>query len=359
MGFFIIMKIHKGWYFFIGIVLLLALLKWEFFPSPDKTIDNKPKTAFVKVSAMVVQPTEFSDEVSVSGTLMPAEMVTLQPEMAGKITGIFFQEGNPVSAGQLLVKLNDAEWQALRKKLKAQLAQANTDAERNRRLFEAKAISREVLEASQVNVEALQADLELNAAQIAKTEIRAPFSGKIGNRAVSVGATVNTTTPIATLYQNQSLKLKCFLPSAFRQGLKEGAELSVKLMSGKVVQARIYSIEPSADAVAGTFETRAVVKSTTEAQPGDIVSVSVRKNASEPAMRVPTGALMPVLKGNRVFIVNDGKAEPRDVVTGTRNDSSVLILSGLQAGDSLITGGLMFVKPGIPVKVTPNKTSRP
>jgi membrane fusion protein (multidrug efflux system) len=102
-----------------------------------------------------------------------------------------------------------------------------------------------------------------------------------------------------------------------------------------------------------------VVKSTTEAQPGDIVSVSVRKNAPEPAMRVPTGALMPVLKGNRVFIVNDGKAEPRDVVTGTRNDSSVLILSGLQAGDSLITGGLMFVKPGIPVKVTPNKTSRP
>jgi len=352
-------KIHKGWYIFLVALVLLVLLKWKFFPAPKQTEDNKPKTAFVRVSAMVVQPTEFSDEVSVSGTVMPAEMVVLQPEMSGKITGIFFQEGSGVSAGQLLIKLNDAEWQAQRKKLKAQLTQANTDAERNRKLFEAKAISREVLEASQVNVEALQADLELNAAQIAKTEIKAPFAGKIGNRGVSVGATVNTATQIATLYQNQSLKVKCYLPSAFRQGLKEGSELFVKLSSGSVVNARIYSIEPSSDAVAGTFETRASLKTTTEAQPGDMVTVLVRKTAPAPAMRIPAGALLPVLKGNRVFVIKEGKAEPRDVTTGTRNDSSILILSGLQAGDSLITGGLMFVKPGIAVKVSPNKPSKP
>lgn len=352
-------NIHKGWYVFIGIVVLLAILKWKFFPTPKQGEDNKPKFSFVKVGTMVVQPTEYSDEVSVSGTLMSAETVVLQPEMSGKITGIYFQEGAQVSAGQLLVKLNDAEWQAQRKKLKVQLAQANTDVERNLKLWEAKAIARETLEASMVNEAALQADLELNAAQIAKTEIRAPFTGKIGNRTVSVGATITSATQIATLYQNQSLKLKCHLPFAFRQGLEEGAELSVKLSSGKMVQARIYSMEPSADVTSGTFETRAVVKATSEAQPGDVVSVMVRKNAPSPAMRIPAGALLPVLKGSRVFVIKEGKAEPRDVITGSRNDSSVLILSGLEAGDSLITSGLMFVKPGVSVKVVPAKSAKP
>ena len=350
---------HKGWYVFLGAVLVLTLLKWKFFPSAIQTDNQKPQAQFIKVNAKVVQPTAFSDEVSVSGTLMPAEMVILQPEMSGKITKILFQEGSQVTAGQLLVKLNDAEWQALRKKLQAQLAQANLDVERNRKLFDVKAISREVLEASQVNAAALQADLELNAAQIAKTEIRAPFAGRVGNRKVSVGATVNPSIPIVTIYQNQSLKLKCFLPSVFRQGLKEGAELSVKLNTGSITQARIYSIEPSADEAAGTFETRAILKTTPEAQPGDIVTVNVRKSSPEPAVRIPAGALMPVLKGNRVFVIKEGKAEPRDVVTGTRNDTSVHILSGLLAGDSLITGGLMFVKPGVSVKVVPAKSAKP
>lgn len=353
------MKIHRGWYIFILSVVLLAIIKWLFISPKKEAIENKPQNPVVRVSATKVNLTEFSDEVTVSGTIMPSESVILQPEMSGKITGIFFQEGALVSAGQLLVKLNDSEWQAQRKKLKAQLSQAKIEAERNQKLLEARAISREILEASLLNAESLQADLELNAAQIAKTEIRAPFAGIIGNRQVSVGATINLSTQIAALYQNQSLKVKCHLPSAFRQGIKAGSVLMIKSGSGNQSTAKVYSIEPSADAVSGTFETRAILNSTSEVQSGDMVMVSVRKNTAVPAIRIPTGALMPMLKGNRVFIIKSGKAEPRDVIIGARNDSSVLVLSGLNDGDSLITGGLMFVKPGIAVKVSPKNSAKP
>jgi membrane fusion protein (multidrug efflux system) len=353
------MKIHRSWYIFILVVVLLALGKWLFLSPKKEAGDNKPKNPVVKVSAIAVSQNEYSDEISVTGYLMPAESVQLQPEVSGKVIGIYFQEGAPVSKGQLLVKLSDSELQAQQKKLKAQLAQARIELDRNRKLWEAKAIAREVYDASQLNVQSLQADVELNEAQIAKTEIRAPFSGTMGNRTISVGAMLMPSTVIATLYQHSFIKVKFFVPVSFRQGLKENMEVTVIAADGKQSVAGIYSIEPSANTIAGSVEVRARLKSSPEFQSGDVVSVTIKKQSATAAVRIPSEALVPVLKGNRVYIIKGGKAEPRDVVTGARNDSSVLILSGLQSGDSLITGGLMFVKPGVAVRISPKKSDKP
>ena len=135
--------------------------------------------------------------------------------------------------------------------------------------------------------------------------------------------------------------------------------MEVVTPSGNILKAIIYSMEPSSDPAVGTVAVKAQISNPQGGvMPGDFVDVVVKKVAVNNAIRIPTACLMPVLKGNRVFVIEKGMAVPRDVVTGVRNDSSVLILSGLAKGDSLITGGLMFVKPGVPVKVMPPKPAQ-
>jgi membrane fusion protein (multidrug efflux system) len=353
------MVLRNKWIYALVFIALLLFAKWKFFPGNSSHQQAKPPQGPVRVNAALVYETEFADKVRVSGTVMPAETVVLQPEVSGKVTAILFKEGAFVTKGQLLVKLNNADLLAQRRKLTAQARHAQVELERNKQLWNARAVAQDVYDAAVLQSESIAAELEINAALLDKTEIRAPFSGKIGNRNISPGAMVAPATAIATLYQTQSLKIQFFLPTGFRHGVSENSVVEVVTPSGNTLKAIIYSMEPSSDPAVGTVAVKAQISNPQGGvMPGDFVDVVVKKVAVNNAIRIPTACLMPVLKGNRVFVIEQGKAVPRDVVTGVRNDSSVLIVSGLAKGDSLITGGLMFVKPGVPVKVMPPKPAQ-
>lgn len=354
------MKIHKGWYLLLAVAALLLLIKWKFFPAQPSGPAAKPPQGAVSVGAVVALPADYRENLRITGTVLPAEVVELQPEVAGKLISFHVAEGTPVAQGQLIAKLNDADLQAQRLKIQALLRNARLEAERNRNLWEARAIPRETYDLSLVQVETQEADLALNAAQIAKTEIRAPFDGVIGTRNVSPGAMVGTSTILAKFYQNTRLKIQAEIPAAFRSRLSLNSDLKVVSGSGDRYLARIFAVEPGADPAARTFTVRAALQQTqTSLLPGDFVTVEIALDVIPGAIRIPTEALVPVLKGQQVFLIKNGMAKPQPVQIGNRNDSNVLVLSGLSPGDSVITRGVLFVKPGAPVKAGAKKPSKP
>jgi multidrug efflux pump subunit AcrA (membrane-fusion protein) len=146
----------------------------------------------VQVHVLKAEPLDNS--ITTTGTLLPNEEVDLVSELAGRVTMIGFQEGGNVSAGQVLVRINDDELQAQLRKAEANLKLGTDDEGRKKQLLAVSGISQEQYDASQAQLAALQADADNLRAQVAKSTIRAPFSGKVGLRSISEGGYVGSNT---------------------------------------------------------------------------------------------------------------------------------------------------------------------
>ena len=196
----------------VAIGILLAA-KYFFFPSESsKTNDSKggkPGAAQPSnnVSVYILKSEKLSNEVYASGTILANEEVQLHPELSGKIVQINFQEGSNVSKGQLLIKINDADLQANYKKLQLQFALAEEKLKRQKQLISVNGISQEEFDIAQNQYDVIKADIDFAIAQIAKTEIKAPFDGIIGLKSISEGAYVTPNNVIATMQQLSNLRI--------------------------------------------------------------------------------------------------------------------------------------------------------
>ncbi len=347
----------------ILLVIGLALgAKFLFFPgntAADSAKGGKPKGPS-PAKVYVVNPQPLEQTVQVPGVVLPTESVDLMPESSGRVTGIFFTEGKAVSKGQLLVKLNDAELQAQLSKVKQQ-AKVQTDRlNRLKKLLEINGTSREEVELSETQVQGLQADIDLIAAQIAKTEIRAPFSGTIGLRRISEGAFISPGTKVATLVEGAQLKLSFSLPGFQAVQVDQNATVYCRFAGDSTVyKAQIFA----SDAIASDRSRLVEFKSTFVGNPkgmipGRSLNVDVPLRTVPAALMVPTQAIIPILKGQKVFIAKNGIAEERKIITGFRNEAFVEVVSGLQAGDSVITTGIMSLKQGSELKIIPSKPKK-
>lgn len=339
------------------IVIALVVIKKVFIPSREAApVPSGGKTPPVGVDVIVAQPVLFEETVASNGTLMANEEVELRAELSGRVQEINFKEGAAVSAGQLLVKINDAELRAQLNKVNLSLKLAEQKLERNRKLLQLQGISQEEFDVMQNEVESLKAEKALVFAQLEKTEIRAPFSGVAGLRQVSAGAYVTNQQLIATLKQVQPIKIDFSIPENYIGRVHAGDTISFTVgSSAKKYNGRVYAIEPGVDAGTRSIHLRALSTNSDAALvPGAFAHITLKLNTTD-ALLIPTQAIVPVLKGKQVFVVRNGKADTVSVVTGIRNDSAVQVISGLSAGDSVITTGLLQLRPGNDVKIRPGK----
>jgi membrane fusion protein, multidrug efflux system len=339
------------------IVIALVVIKKVFIPSRETApAQSGGKTPPVGVNVMVAQPVLFEETVASNGTLMANEEVELRAELSGRVQEINFKEGAAVSAGQLLVKINDAELRAQLNKVNLSLKLAEQKLERNRKLLQLQGISQEEFDVMQNEVESLKAEKALVFAQLEKSEIRAPFSGVAGLRQISAGAYVTNQQLIATLKQVQPIKIDFSIPENYIGRVHAGDTISFTVgSSAKKYNGRVYAIEPGIDAGTRSIHLRALSTNSDAALlPGAFAHITLKLNTTD-ALLIPTQAIVPVLKGKQVFVVRNGKADTVSVVTGIRNDSAVQVISGLVAGDSVITTGLLQLRPGNDVKIRPGK----
>ena len=316
--------------------------------SKDKGKD-KPMT----VSGIVVQPQNFDNTLSLSGSLEANEQVEIRSEVSGIVEAIYFQEGGNVSKGQVLFKVNDLE-------LKAQLAQTATKhglaSENERRaklLLQKEAISQEEYDVARADLKSAQAQSQLIKAQIAKTSVRAPFSGKIGLRSISSGTYITPSNLVAKLVNIGLLKITFSIPEKYANQVKTNTFLSFKISgSDEIFNAKVYAIEPEVEVATRTLKIRAIAENKDgKLLPGAFANVEFPLDIIKNAIVVPTESIIPIQNGKKVFIANNGQAKEVMVETATRTDASVLILSGLKAGDTILTSGVMSLKNESPIKV--------
>ncbi len=308
----------------------------------------------LSVSAQLVQPQTLNTRITATGSLLANEEVVLQPETSGKVEQILFKEGSVVSLGDLLVKINDDVLQAELDKVRHQKKQVDDRLKRNEALYKTQGISQQDYEVAVTEANTLQAELDLLQAQIAKTEIRAPFRGVIGLRGVSEGAFVNSETKIATLQDISRLKLDFSAPERYASLLTVGATVSFTVEGiSERHSAKIYAVEPRIDRNTRTVQIRALTEPASRAMlPGAFANVDIPLERIENALMVPTQALIPDLKSYKLFVYEGGKAAVRTVQAGARTEQSVQILEGLKPGDTLITSGLLQIRPGMAVQIS-------
>jgi membrane fusion protein (multidrug efflux system) len=308
----------------------------------------------IPVTAHVVSYEKLSDVVYTTGSILANEEVELKSEISGKVVQILFKEGAFVNKGDLLVKINDADLQAQLRKAASKVKLIEDREGRQRQLARNQMISKEDYESTLNDLEASKAEYDLIKAQIDKTEIRAPFSGVVGLREVSEGSFVTTSNIIARLQSLSNLKVDFAIPQKYAALVKMGDELSFKL-SGSDFQykAKIYAIEPKIDPATRTLKLRAICNATYKSLfPGAFVNVELNLKETEQAILVPTVSIVPELKGQLVYLYKGGVVSPQRVEIGLREEKRVQIVSGLAEGDTVITSGILQIRPGAKVKIT-------
>ena len=333
-----------------------AFIAYRITSNKSKNGDSKGKEGKNKVTTVngiVVKTQTFDNNLSLSGSIEANEQVEIRSEISGIVEGIYFKEGSNVSKGQLLFKVNDIE-------LRAQLAQAKTKqglaSENERRaklLLQKEAISQEEYDVARADYKLAQSQIQLIQAQIAKTSVKAPFSGKIGLRSISPGTYITPSLLVAKLVNINQLKITFSIPEKYANQVKPNSNLSFTVAgSTEKYSAKIYAIEPEVQIETRTLQVRAIAENKNgKLYPGTFANVELPLDIVKDAIVIPTEAIIPVQDGKKVFISNKGKAKEVMVETTTRTDASILVLSGLKVGDTLLTSGVMSLKEEAPVKV--------
>jgi membrane fusion protein, multidrug efflux system len=339
------------------ILIILLIILIPKIVSSNKSGSSAPVNKMnmqIPVTAHIVNYEKLSNNIYTTGSILANEEVELRSEISGKIVRILFKEGAYVSKGDLLVKINDADLQAQLRKAESKVKLIEDREARQRQLAQNQMISQEDYESTLNDLEASKAEYDLIKAQIDKTEIRAPFSGIVGLREVSEGSFVTTTTLIARLQSLSNLKIDFAIPQKYAAQVKIGDEISFKL-SGSDFQynAKIYAIEPKIDPSTRTLRLRAICLTTYKNLfPGAFVNVALDLKETDQAILIPSESIVPELKGQLVYLYKGGTVMPQKVEIGLREDKQVQITSGLTAGDTVVTSGILQMRPGIKVKIT-------
>lgn len=327
---------------------IFGLKKREEGPSKTPKALSSMGNAATPVRFVEISPIAFQEQIQVTGSVMANESVELRAEINGKVDKIGFKEGDMVGKGQLLVSINveDIKAELERARYTQKLREATEY--RQRQLLEREAISQEEYDLELTALRTAEADVKVLEATITKSEIRAPFSGIIGLRNISEGSYITNDTDIANLFNFDPAKIDFSIPGKYVGRIREGNEITFTVEAVKdEFKGKIYAIEPQIDPATRTVKARALIPNPgLKLKPGQFAKISITLDVRPNAILVPSQSVIPELDGHKVFVANAGQALERKVQVGTRTETEVEIVGGLQQGDTVITSGLLQIRQG-------------
>jgi len=300
-----------------------------------------------RVDVIIAIPQKITQSIEVPGTLIASETTEIHPEVSGRLTMLNVREGANVGRGSVIAKLYDADLQAQLRKLQAQLNIANQTANRLSQLLKIQGISRQDYDMAVLNANNIRADISIVRTNIARTVVRAPFSGKLGLKEISVGAYVTPQTIITVIRKINDLRLDFTIPEKYISEAKPGTMVFFKVAGSDVRHAaRIMATESGITEDSRSLNIRSrVVGSDPVLVPGAFANVILDFAPNYTALMVPTQAIIPQARGKKLVLYKDSVATFVDVTTGVRDSSNIQVLTGINAGDTIVTTGLMSVKP--------------
>lgn len=333
---------------FNKILLLLTTLSILSCKSNNTTQEPTNKQQAVFVDVMIAKPQNLENNIEVTGNVVAQETVDIQPETAGRLTYLNVPDGAFVNEGTILAKINDAELQAQLQKNIQQLELATKTEERLKKLLAIGGVNQADYDLALNNVNNLKADIALVKAQIDKTIVKAPFSGILGLRQISIGAYVNNQTVIATLQQVNKVKIDFTVPELYANTIKKGSKIKI-VADGITDYATITAIQPTINTTSRNILARAVPNKILN--PGSFVKVYLTNTNNNNNIVIPTNAIIPDAAAKKVIVVKEGKGKFVTVETGLRTETGVEVIKGLNPGDSVVVTGVLFVRPNADVKV--------
>jgi membrane fusion protein, multidrug efflux system len=312
---------------------------------------NKPPTP--KVDGFVVKTETISESIDIPGTLVADDATEIHPEVSGRITGLYIREGAYIGKGAVLAKLYDGDLQAQKRKLQVQLKIAQQTENRHEQLVKIGGISKQDYELTSLQVSNLRADLDIINTAIAKTVVRAPFSGKLGLKDISLGAYVTPQSIIANIQKTSELRLDFNVPEKYTSQIKRGQYVNFRVEgSERPYTAVVSATEAGIAQATRSLLVRATVKGdATGLVPGNFAKVRLSFAPDANALMVPTQAIIPQARGKKVVVYKNGTATFTDVTTGVRDSSMVQIISGLNQGDTIVVTGLLSIKPDAKINI--------
>ncbi|MFN0215419.1 MAG: efflux RND transporter periplasmic adaptor subunit [Saprospiraceae bacterium] len=317
--------------------------------APVSSNSTQPKSASLSVSAVegfIAKPSILTEQVTASGTLVPAEQTELHPESSGRVVSLNLPEGRAVRKGDLLLKIFDEDLKTQLRKLETQLKQAEITEQRLAELLKVKGVSQQEYDLAVLQTQTFKADIELLRVNIGKTELRAPYDGILGLRRISPGAYVTPATAVATLRSASSLKLDFAVPEKYSQQIRMGQALEFSVAGGNTShKASVLATEQRIAEGSRDLQVRAAVTDSRGLLPGAYAEVSLSVGNKAQALLIPNQAIIPQARDKKVILCKDGKASFVLVKTGIRQAGMIEITEGLEAGDTVCTTGMLFLRP--------------
>ena len=305
------------------------------------------------VTGTIAKPSYLTNGIRSAGSLLANEEVDIVGKVSGKVTAVYFKEGSKVKKGDLLVKIYDEDLQAQLRRSEIQEKMLSEKLERQRVLLSKDAVSREAFDQLQTDYNVILADINLLKVRIAETEVRAPFDGVIGFRYVSEGTYVTPQVKIAHLFDQSILKLEFAINEKYVSENLMGKKISFETEGySDEFFATVYAVDYRIDQTTRTIGLRARYDNRTgKLVPGMYASLTLITDEKMNALQVPTEAIVPEMNEKKIWVARNGRAELIPVVTGARTASAIEVISGLAAGDTVLTTGLIQLRPNMAVRV--------
>jgi len=331
---------------FAIIILVLIILKTVSCRSERQIEKKSGTTTSIPADGWVVRDTIINYRISTIGTIRPNESVDIVSEINKKLAGIYMKEGDMVSQGQLLFKLDDADITARINKVTVEEELAALNEQRQYALLGKGGISQESYDQVSYQLKTIRAELEILKVEWDKTEIRAPFSGKIGLRNVSTGSWITPEVTLTNLQDIHQLKLDFSLPERYASDINPGAQISFSVESRpELFSAVVDACEPAVDPRTRTLLVRAIADNRQQhLVPGESIKVFIELQKLTKSIFIPSTALVPSPQGYSVFVCRKSFAQSIPVNTGIRTEDFVQVLEGLRYGDTVITTNLLRIK---------------
>lgn len=308
-----------------------------------------PVRAGVAVSDTVI------DELRATGEIEALQSIELQPEVSGRLVSILTREGSEVRRGTALFKVDDAEISAEVDRLEAEMDLAEQALARTRELLERDASSTADLERAEATARSTRAQLSLQRTRLERTVVRAPFSGVVGERLVSLGDYVTPSTQLTTLQTVDPQRASFEVPERYAQELEEGqtVSFSVAAIPDRTFTGEVDFVDPRVRLPGRTITVKAVVQNPERSlKPGMFIEARLATQVRPNAVVIPEEAVLPLGGQNFVWAITpENTANRVEVQLGVRRPGTVEIRSGLSAGDRVVTGGQALLYPQAPLMV--------
>ncbi|MFZ6863234.1 efflux RND transporter periplasmic adaptor subunit [Undibacterium sp. Ji67W] len=347
------------------VVLLIAGLAFGKYLQIKQLIANAPKPGAQTVSAAKAEVLEWQPQISAVGTVTAFRGVEISSEVTGLVREVLFKSGQNVKRGDLLIQLNADSDIAQLRALEAAAELSATVLKRDQAQLAAEGVSQAQVDADTADLKSKRAQVAQQAAVVEKKSIRAPFNGRLGITTVNPGQYINTGDKLVTLQTIDPVYIDFYVPQKQIGSLKIGQNLKITsdAFAGQDFAGQVSSINPKIDTASRNVQVQATLSNQKQLLlPGMFANVALDVGDKNKFITLPQTAISYNPYGSTVFVVKDGDKKDESgnatkvaqqvfVTTGATRGDQVAVLTGLQAGQLVVTSGQLKLKNGTPVVI--------